>query len=430
MSIARADAEGSWKPRRHHRHIGERFTDTWADAIVEAQEADKQTLRELQRQLQQEKRRADDEAAKRMAAEQQARAAALQQYSRSAYDDEALLSVRMLGADVTGPLVFALLLGSGWWAWSTNLVGRLTGRSGFGRKGRWVYDRSLGGKKIWVAESPEVGEGSLETGGMSDLDFDALAAVAAAKVPSASSTQQQSAAQYEPPAWWDRPGVLPVSSESERAARRAEAERILRRIEVSKNRGEDYALEDILALRTACMAAGGATLEARTIGARDAIYRAAIDAGIKACLAPGEVDLGDYSPLRLAAGVSSDLGLPERRAVGVVQGAVAGACRTRIVEGIATIEKGDDLGALMALSQLSSLLAGMPVLDSSSQEVALVAGELNSWASVASREKLLMLMVQIDEGHADLVARLMDLRPDEALPRIRKALDDTGGVGA
>jgi hypothetical protein len=30
-----AEAEVAWKPRRHHRHIGERFTDTWADAIVE-----------------------------------------------------------------------------------------------------------------------------------------------------------------------------------------------------------------------------------------------------------------------------------------------------------------------------------------------------------------------------------------------------------
>jgi hypothetical protein len=30
-----AHADAAWKPRRHHRHIGERFTDTWADAIVE-----------------------------------------------------------------------------------------------------------------------------------------------------------------------------------------------------------------------------------------------------------------------------------------------------------------------------------------------------------------------------------------------------------
>ena len=34
-SEARPADAGSWVPRRHHRHIGERFTDTWADSIVE-----------------------------------------------------------------------------------------------------------------------------------------------------------------------------------------------------------------------------------------------------------------------------------------------------------------------------------------------------------------------------------------------------------
>jgi len=131
---------------------------------------------------------------------------------------------------------------------------------------------------------------------------------------------------------WDRPGVLPVTGEEQRAARRSEAERVLRRLEAAKNRGDDYEVTTILALRSACMAAGGASLETRTVGARDAIYRAAVDAGIKSCLEPGSVDLGDYSPLRLAAGVASDVSLDERRAVSTLQGAVAGACRARIVE--------------------------------------------------------------------------------------------------
>jgi hypothetical protein len=63
-------------------------------------------------------------------------------------------------------------------------------------------------------------------------------------------------------------------------------------------------------------------------------------------------------------------------------------------QAIANIEKGDDMGALLALSQLSSLLTGVPVLEAASQEVKLVAEELNSWAAVKSREKILTLMVQ------------------------------------
>jgi hypothetical protein len=123
-----------------------------------------------------------------------------------------------------------------------------------------------------------------------------------------------------------------VFGEEERARRRAEAERVLRRVEQAKNRGEDFELSDIMALRAACMAAGGASLEARTVGARDAIYRAAVDAAVRACLEPGAVDLGDYSPVKLAAGVASDVSLPERRAVDGLRGAVAGACRGRVVE--------------------------------------------------------------------------------------------------
>lgn len=34
-NVGAARASDSWMPRRHHRHIGERFTDTWADSIVE-----------------------------------------------------------------------------------------------------------------------------------------------------------------------------------------------------------------------------------------------------------------------------------------------------------------------------------------------------------------------------------------------------------
>lgn len=442
-SLPSAADAAEWKPRRHHRHIGERFTDAWADAVVEVQEADKAVIRDLERRLQQETRRADDEAARARDAEQRARAAVMQQASRRGLDDDALLSVRLLGADVTGPLTFALLAAAGWQAYSTDLYGRLTGRRrARGGGGRWVYDRSLGGKRVWVPDAATEGGVGGEGGGalppaMSDADFDALASVAASKTggagasaSSSSAAAAASAAEWEPPEWWDRPGVLPVSGEAERAARTAEAERVLRRVEAAKNRGEDYELADILALRSACMSAGGASLDTRTVGARDAIFRAAVDAGIRACLDPGSVDLGGYSPLRLAAGVAGDVSLPERRAVTALQGAVAGACRGRIVDAIAAAEKSDDSGALLALAQLGALLDGMPVLTRDSPEVALVAGELNSWASVAARERLLLLVLQIDEAHADLAARLMDLRPEDAIPRARAALRGGGSPGA
>jgi hypothetical protein len=35
VHAARAADDEAWKPRRHHRHIDERITDTWADAVIE-----------------------------------------------------------------------------------------------------------------------------------------------------------------------------------------------------------------------------------------------------------------------------------------------------------------------------------------------------------------------------------------------------------
>lgn len=57
---------------------------------------------------------------------------------------------------------------------------------------------------------------------------------------------------------------------------------------------QDYKLSDIALLRQTCQAGGGVTVSARTVGGRDAIYKAAVDAAVRRCvcvwslrLAPG-----------------------------------------------------------------------------------------------------------------------------------------------
>jgi hypothetical protein len=44
------------------------------------------------------------------------------------------------------------------------------------------------------------------------------------------------------------------------------------------------------------------------------------------------VDLGGETPVRLAAGLAGDLQIPDERAITMLTGWVAGACRTRIVD--------------------------------------------------------------------------------------------------
>lgn len=72
-----------------------------------------------------------------------------------------------------------------------------------------------------------------------------------------------------------------AADDASRAAAQLQASAILTRIEQQKNRGEDYKLSDIALLRKTCQAGGGVTVDTRTVGGRDAIYRAAFDAAVR-----------------------------------------------------------------------------------------------------------------------------------------------------
>jgi hypothetical protein len=47
---------------------------------------------------------------------------------------------------------------------------------------------------------------------------------------------------------------------------------------------QDYQLSDIALLRRTCQAGGGVTVSTRTVGGRDAIYKAAVDAAVRRCV--------------------------------------------------------------------------------------------------------------------------------------------------
>jgi hypothetical protein len=60
-----------------------------------------------------------------------------------AADEDVGLSIKVAGADVTGPLAFLLLFGGIYAGWSSSTAAKARQQ-----QGRWVYDRSLGGKKV------------------------------------------------------------------------------------------------------------------------------------------------------------------------------------------------------------------------------------------------------------------------------------------
>jgi len=137
--------------------------------------------------------------------------------------------------------------------------------------------------------------------------------------------------------------------------------------------------------------------------------RAAVEAGIKSAQEPGSIDLGGETPLRLAAGLAGDPQIPDERAITMLTGWVAGACRTRIVDAIAALKEYKDADALMALSKLSALLESLPVLEPDSTNVELIADELEGWAEPALRSRVLELAGEADPKKKAVVAAMVGL---------------------
>lgn len=404
VGAARADSQ-NWVPRRHHRHIGERFTDTWADSIVEIEQVTSSRVRDLEKQLEQERKRADSEASKRREAEQKFKLLSLQQKSARPADDDTWLSIKVAGADVTGPLAFALLFGGIYAAWSSSNEAKARQQ-----QGRWVYDRGLGGKKVWVPYKTGAAAGSSDLPEqLSDAAFEELTSKAAGLA----AEQRRREQPYQPPSWWQAPMSF-AADDATRAAAQMQASALLARIEQAKNRGEDYKISDIALLRRICQAGGGVTVDTRTVGGRDAIYKAAVEAAMRRCLEPSsvdEADLADVSPLAFVAGVAQDVQIPDERAVSLAANWVAGACRARVVEAYTAAKKGDDVLCATALAQLSSLLQGMPVLEAGSSQVGLISDELKGWADGETLQRLYGLAMQLVEPQQQqLVSSMLGMR--------------------
>jgi hypothetical protein len=86
-----------------------------------------------------------EEHSKRRAAEQKVRQLQVQA-AMAADQRQPDYSVRIAGAELGPIIAWALVIGGGWAAYTYRDV--LMGGAGRASRGRWVYDRSMGGKKV------------------------------------------------------------------------------------------------------------------------------------------------------------------------------------------------------------------------------------------------------------------------------------------
>jgi hypothetical protein len=239
----------------------------------------------------------------------------------------------------------------------------------------WVEEDPGGGTGGSFQRAPrfEDGEGgggqagAAGTYGSDFFDFEGAAGESTSSRPAAKAPPPP-AAPSPLPSWWNAPPKdPPVALRDSRppadplaASAAATARAVLSRLTNSKAAGQDYSLNDLVALRLA-LSGSRVALSPATPTIRDAIFRAAAtEAAGAASRGDGAADLGGSSPAAFISGIAADLGLPPAAAANMASAAVAALSRTLLVNALAAQRDPSSGGPEPALARLICLLTALP----------------------------------------------------------------------
>lgn len=247
-------------------------------------------------------------------------------------------------------------------------------RGGRSRAGRFVRDRSLGGRLVRVAEAEAT------------LRDDNSGLSASATAPSA-RPPVSGAGLDDPPAWWVDPSPPSRVGAAATAAALASAKAAAARLNASRVGGGDYDVADFVGLRGACASASGVGLSLEATQ-RDALFRGAADIALSS--APdGPGALCGFAPGDLLSGLAGDLGVPRHRAAVLVASATAARLRSGLTDGLAALRRGEAgrFDAVARLAALGAQLRALP-LEPTAAEVDMVAQQLTDRVSPSERAQL------------------------------------------
>jgi len=350
----------------------------------------------------------------------------------------------------TGPEASTL----GWWVVAFSLVGvayakwgdnlKLLWRRGpNSEKGRWVRDRSLGGKLVFVADVTDAPKPPRPLW-QDDDDFTTeLASAAAARTgggagatPTSSSSAGAAsrginvAVEDVEPTWWAPPAPVGYVSPSRKEDMVKQLKQTLRLLEDSKLRGEDYSLSDMITLRRICHEGGGITIKPRTESGRDAILRTGIRYAIQASLRPNpSSDLGGYEPGRFVSGLAGDLAVPSKRAITITHGEVAATCRGALIDAEAAFRAGDQDRVLHSLGRLVATLAAFP-LPQGSAEAELVGRTIQAQTTLEFRRAVFLAAGSADIQIAPIVAEMMGFDPGQVMEQLKMQISVSAAQAA
>ena len=283
--------------------------------------------------------------------------------------------------------------------------------------GRWVRDRSLGGRLVRVAsdEPRTSSDGSAHwkrTGaratpaGISPLASEEEAAAAAKRAAASGAEDAEDDDTAPAPAWWSEQAPTVVGT-ARRMAGAAEARAAFARLNAARVGGRDYDPTDFVALRIGCADVGTA-LEASINGvtARESLFRGAVDASLAAA-AGGAAPLAGLSPGVLLTGLAGDLHIRRRRAAQLVAAATAARLRGGLLDCLAQLRRGEQLPTMMELSALGALLRALPMAPAA-PELELVAASLAPRSTLIEREQLMALCAAATGDDAEVSRTLRE----------------------
>ena len=275
--------------------------------------------------------------------------------------------------------------------------------------GRWVRDRSLGGRMVWL---PDAAGGAwakvptfIDDEGVPDGET--LGATASGLTVGTGPASAQTASALPP--WWD--AALATRDAPNPAPPNAVL--LLRGLEDSKVAGRDYDIAELVALATV-LADAGASVRASTTNVRDALFRSACEAAAAAAGGGSPLDIGGMAPARLVCGLAGGLGMPVGTAANIACAAVAARARALLVDALAAQREKDETAALLALASLSALLDALS-LPPGGPYAPVVAAALGGRARPDERATLLQSYAAIDPQGAGAAAELLGVDPGPAL---------------
>jgi len=311
-----------------------------------------------------------------------------------------------------------------WWLFP-KFWSMLMNASGGGKKkegGKWVSDRSMGGREVFVPDDPaRASSAPRQQPKQRELKLPERSfTLSGTHVVSVAGSRRRAAASMNTePDWWMEPRAPMYVHPNQKEQGTQVAKQLLKQLQDAKINGQAYPIDAIVELREACQAAG-ITVKPNTEAGRDSIFRAGVTEAMKSSLENTDGGrLAGLKPQQFVAGFAKDLGIPLGRAVQIVHAEVASRVRGMIIDACAAKRSDNTTAEMEHLLRLAALLGQFP-LPRGSAEGEVISASIVGKSGLPERQSIFLTFGSMEPLNAPLMAELLGFDPELVLPQLEE----------